>query len=78
MCGARVDVPTLSGSDRLVLSLTDEVIKPATVKRIVGKGLPQSKDPTKRGDLLISFDIVFPDKITPHTRDTLKNCLPNK
>lgn len=78
LCGARVDVPTLSGSDRLVLSLTDEVIKPATVKRIVGKGLPQSKDPTKRGDLLISFEIVFPDKITTHTRDTLRNCLPNK
>ena len=38
----------------------------------------QSKDPTKRGDLLISFDIVFPDKITPMTRETLKNSLPNK
>jgi len=78
LCGVRVDVPTLSGGDRLVLSLTDEVIKPTTVKRIVGKGLPQSKDPTKRGDLLISFDIVFPDKITPMTRETLKNSLPNK
>ena len=41
LCGVRVDVPTLSGGDRLVLSLTDEVIKPTTVKRIVGKGLPQ-------------------------------------
>ena len=78
LCGVRVDVPTLTGSDRLVLSLTDEVIKPSTVKRIVGKGLPQSKDPTKRGDLLISFDIAFPDKISPHTRDTLRNSLPNK
>ena len=79
LCGARIDVPALAGGgDRLVLSLSDEVIKPTTVKRIVGKGLPQSKDPTKRGDLLISFDIVFPEKIAPHTRDTLRNSLPNK
>ena len=77
LCGTRVDVPTLTG-DRLVLSLHDEVIKPSTVKRIIGKGLPQSKDPSRRGDLLVSFDIVFPEKITHITRDTLRNSLPNK
>jgi len=77
LCGTRVDVPTLTG-DRLVLSLHDEVVKPSTVKRIIGKGLPQSKDPTRRGDLLVSFDVVFPEKINPATRETLRNSLPNK
>ena len=77
LCGTRVDVPTLNG-ERLVVNLFDEVVKPTTVKRIAGKGLPLSKDPLRRGDMLISFEIVFPEKLNTNTRDLLRNSLPNK
>ena len=77
MCGTRVDVPTLNG-ERLVVNLSDEIVKPTTVKRIAGKGLPLSKDASRKGDMLISFEIVFPEKLNGQTKDLLKNSLPNK
>merc|ERR1711892_895645 len=56
LCGSQVSVPLLGG-ERLALNLQDEVIKPSTVKRVVGKGLPNPKDPARRGDLIVNFDI---------------------
>jgi DnaJ-class molecular chaperone len=52
LCGTRVEVPTLSG-DRMVLNLQDEIIRPTTVKRVPGRGMPMPKDTTKRGDLVV-------------------------
>ena len=77
LCGSRVDVPTLNG-ERLVINLFDEIVKPSTVKRIAGKGLPLSKDPSRKGDMLISFEIVFPEKLNGSTKDLLRSSLPNK
>ena len=77
LCGSRVDVPTLNG-ERLVINLFDEIVKPSTVKRIAGKGLPLSKDPSRKGDMLISFEIIFPEKLNGSTKDLLRSSLPNK
>ena len=77
LCGTRVDVPTLNG-ERLVVNLFEEIVKPTTVKRIAGKGLPLSKDPSRKGDMLISFEITFPEKLNGNTKDLLRNSLPNK
>jgi len=77
LCGTRVDVPTLNG-ERLVVNLFDEIVKPSTVKRIAGKGLPLSKDPSRKGDMLISFEIIFPEKLNGNTKDLLRSSLPNK
>jgi DnaJ-class molecular chaperone len=53
-----------------------EVTKPHTVKRVSGKGLPIPKQAGKRGDLIIKFDIVFPDALPPSTKEILKDLLP--
>ena len=69
LCGTRVEVPTLSG-ERIMLDLQNEIIKPTTIKRVSGRGMPLPKD------LLVMFDIVFPDKFASTTRDYLRNTLP--
>ncbi|XP_055703100.1 dnaJ protein homolog 1 [Phlebotomus papatasi] len=76
LCGTIVMVPTLSG-DTFTVNTAGEVIKPNTVKRYQGKGLPFPKEPSKRGDLLVSFDIKFPETITQATKDILMDLLPN-
>lgn len=76
LCGITVRVPTLSG-EAISLNTTNEVIKPNTVKRIQGRGLPFPKEPSRRGDLLVAFDIKFPDKITQATKDILADLFPN-
>lgn len=76
LCGITVRVPTLSG-EQITLNTSNEVIKPNTVKRIQGKGLPFPKEPSRRGDLLVAFDIKFPDRITQGTKDILADLFPN-
>jgi len=68
-------VPTLTG-EVIPLSVHNEVIKPNTVKRIQGRGLPYPKEPTKRGDLIVNFDIKFPDHLSQSTREILMDVLP--
>lgn len=70
LCGTVVRVPTLNG-ESITLDTNGEVIKPNTVKRIQGKGLPFPKEPSRKGDLLVAFDIKFPDRINKATRDCL-------
>lgn len=68
-------VPTMSG-EVIPISIQNEVIKPTTVKRLQGRGLPYPKEPTKRGDLIVNFDIVFPENLSKSAREILMDVLP--
>uniref|UniRef100_A0A0B6ZUL1 J domain-containing protein n=1 Tax=Arion vulgaris TaxID=1028688 RepID=A0A0B6ZUL1_9EUPU len=74
LCGSTIQVPTLNNR-KIPISLND-IIKPNTVKRIQGEGLPLPKNPSQRGDLLIEFNIVFPNSIPQATKEILKDCIP--
>ena len=78
LCGTRIEVPTLMGGEKFALNLSDEIVKPNTVKRFPGKGLPHPKDTGKKGDLLVGFDIIFPERLSSSTKDTLRASLPNQ
>lgn len=54
-----------------------KIIKPNTVKRIQGYGLPLARDPTRKGDLLVAFDIKFPSALTPTEKELLADLLPD-
>ena len=36
------------------------------------------QEPTRRGDILVSFEITFPEKLSQNTKDLLHDLLPNK
>ncbi|XP_058058449.1 dnaJ protein homolog 1 isoform X2 [Anopheles bellator] len=76
LCGVIFEVPTMTG-EKLRISTKQEIIKPNTVKRIQGYGLPFPKEPSRKGDLLVAFDIKFPDKLTPSEKEVLNDMLPN-
>lgn len=76
LCGTVIEVPTLSG-EKITLNLTREIVKPNMVKRIQGQGLPFPKEPSRKGDLLVSFEIKFPDTLTQDIKDILYDTLPN-
>lgn len=75
LCGTEIVVPTLTDK-KIPLNLKSEVIKPSTIKRLQGHGLPFAKEPSRRGDLLVSFDIKFPEILSPAVRDILYDTLP--
>ena len=73
-CNATVKVPTLDG-EPLTLAVR-EIVRPTTQKRLTGRGLPLSKEPHKRGDLVVFFDIQFPTTLPESTRQKLVALLP--
>jgi DnaJ-class molecular chaperone len=38
--------------------------------------VPNPKNGGRRGDLLVEFDVRFPDSITPAAKDLIMNALP--
>ncbi|CAH1372364.1 unnamed protein product [Tenebrio molitor] len=75
LCGGVVNVPTLEGKT-VRLDLSSEIVKPTTVKRVAGHGLPFPKEPSKRGDILVDFNIKFPDKLTQQVKNIISEKLP--
>ncbi|XP_030764992.1 dnaJ protein homolog 1-like [Sitophilus oryzae] len=75
LCGCSVNVPFLEGGRKL-LHFQDEIITPDTIKRISGQGLPFPKEPSRRGDLIVGFNIVFPRKLSTPAQNKLRDILP--
>lgn len=74
LCGTVINVPTLEGP---TLPLKPHgVIKPTEVQRISGKGMPNPKQSGKRGDLIVDFNIRFPDSLSPAAKELIQNALP--
>jgi len=78
LCGVQLDMPTLQktadGSIKTVrVDCSREVIKPGQTKRLRGYGLPHSKNPQQRGDIVVDFDIVFPATLSDSAREILRN-----
>ncbi|KAG5841168.1 dnaJ homolog subfamily B member 5 isoform X1 [Anguilla rostrata] len=74
LCGCTVNIPTMD--NRVIPLPCGEVVKPGTVKRLRGEGLPFPKTPSQRGDLIVEFQVRFPDRIPPQSREIIKQHLP--
>jgi DnaJ family protein B protein 4 len=74
LAGCVVSLPTLDG--RTLRNEIREVIQPDYVKVIPGEGMPLSKNPSKKGNLLIQFKVHFPDQLNDQQKDLIKKALP--
>lgn len=74
LIGCVIEVPTLDG--RTLSIPINDIVQPGYTKRVVGEGMPVSKSKDEeKGDLVISFDIVFPTKLEVHQKSLLKQAL---
>ncbi|EDW75299.1 uncharacterized protein Dwil_GK19767 [Drosophila willistoni] len=76
LCGASFQVTTLRG-EKLTCSTLGEVIQPDTLKSFPGRGLPHSKDNSRRGALVLNFVIKFPKSLPKELATSLAGMLPN-
>jgi len=52
-----------------------EVVCPGQIIRVRGEGMPISKSPGKKGDLLVDIHINFPRRLSPENKRTIANLL---
>lgn len=73
LCGGHIIVPSISGE---CFKLPFSQLDPSSVLKIKGHGMPISKCPGKRGNLIINFVIKFPADLPPASKELLYNTLP--
>jgi len=74
LCGTVVEIPVLQG-EGVPLDLTREIVKPKTTKRLQGRGLPHPKETSRRGDLIVTFDIKFPEVLSTSAKEILSSVI---
>lgn len=74
LCGCTVNAPTLDG--RTLPVTTTEIAHPGMKRRISGEGLPYPKRPDRRGDLIVEYEVKFPERLSQDARDTIAQVLP--
>jgi len=74
--GGTKSIEGLSGT-KINISVPSGVIKPGQETRIRGEGMPIRKDGAQRstGDLIIKWEVVFPDRLSPAQKEGVKKVL---
>jgi len=73
LCGTTLDVRTLDG--RTLSVPVTEVVAPGASKTVRGEGMPVSKTPGTRGDLVIRFEVAFPRSLSEDKKRQLRALL---
>ncbi|XP_033826042.1 dnaJ homolog subfamily B member 1b [Periophthalmus magnuspinnatus] len=74
LCGCTVSAPTLDG--RTIPVTSTDIVHPGMKRRINGEGLPYPKRPERRGDLIVEYEVKFPERLSQGARDTIAQVLP--
>ena len=78
LLGTLLVIPFLNASRApFQLRTYREVLMPQTEKRFPNEGLPHPKEPTRHGDLIVKFDILFPKVLSAEQRSLIDSCFSN-
>lgn len=74
LTGCKVDIPTL---DKRILRVNiKDMVTPNYTKVVKGEGMPSTKEPPSKGDLIITFEIVYPRSLSEAAKEKLRDILP--
>ncbi|KAG0043654.1 hypothetical protein BGZ83_011178 [Gryganskiella cystojenkinii] len=68
-------IKTLDGKTLPVSASSSRVIQPGQEERFPGEGMPISKKPGQKGDLLVKFVVKFPTSLTASQKEGIKKIL---
>ena len=74
LCGTSFDVPTLDGKTVRV-DCSRDILKPNQSRRLQGYGLPFPKTPERRGDIILEFNVIFPETLSDSSRNMIRTAL---
>lgn len=70
LVGCSIEVPTLD--NREISIPINSIIHPKYEKIVQNEGMPLYEDPCRRGNLIIKFELEFPQKLLPEAKGMLK------
>ncbi|XP_051903425.1 dnaJ homolog subfamily B member 13 [Hippocampus zosterae] len=73
LTGCSVNVETLDG--RLLNIPINDIVHFTYQKVVTGEGMPLSQNPSQRGNLILTFGIQFPERLSPDRKDLIKQAL---
>uniref|UniRef100_UPI0037E8945F dnaJ homolog subfamily A member 4 n=1 Tax=Semicossyphus pulcher TaxID=241346 RepID=UPI0037E8945F len=78
LCGFKKTIVTLDDRPLIVSLLPGEVIKHGDIKCVQNEGMPIYRDPCQKGQLIIKFQVEFPEKhwLPEHLMYQLERLLP--
>jgi len=74
LTGTSCEVATLDGR-KLPVAIT-EIVKPGLTKVLSGEGMPTPRDASKKGNLIIDFNVTYPDMLTESQKIAMREILP--
>lgn len=75
LSGFSKPVKTLEGRTLHVSASSSRIVQPGQEERFPGEGMPISKKPGQKGDLLVRYVVKFPTELTPAQKESLKKIL---
>lgn len=76
LCGFQFKFTHLDGRELVVRQPRGQITKPGDVKAVVGEGMPLSKQANKFGDLVIEFQVDYPERVDESQLLLLRQALP--
>lgn len=76
LTGFKIDIPTLDAQERVLRVNIRDMVTPNYAKVVKGEGMPSSKSPGTKGDLIITFDIQYPRNLSDEVKAKIKEFLP--
>lgn len=76
LCGFQHKFKHLDGRELVIRRVRGEVTRPGDVKLVVGEGMPMRSRGERYGDLIIEFEICYPERIDKEQMDLLRTALP--
>lgn len=76
LAGFTLEIPTLDPNQKMLRTEISQIIHPNSTKIVRNKGMPKAKSPGQFGDLVLTFTVIFPRKITEKEKEILREILP--
>eukprot|EP00088_Acartia_fossae_P071717 TRINITY_DN991_c0_g1_i1.p1 TRINITY_DN991_c0_g1~~TRINITY_DN991_c0_g1_i1.p1 ORF type:complete len:410 (-),score=131.90 TRINITY_DN991_c0_g1_i1:985-2214(-) len=76
LCGFKKTIQTLDDRTLVIQTIPGEIIKTGDFKAVMGEGMPQYRNPFEKGRLIISFTVVFPERLDQDIASKIAAVLP--
>jgi len=75
LTGFNKTITTLDHRQIPLASSSDAIVDPNTTRRIPNEGMPISKQPGRKGDLIVKFNVKFPTSLSSRQKEAIKSAL---